>query len=99
MKRNQMLFKILHFGKSKEKELLENGKRHEAYQIESARDAIVAYFFNHTKKETVELLEKMTFYTVSDNGFYDYDPSHFVADDETRAMVADLKRQLTGKWE
>lgn len=95
MKRYQMLFEILHFGKDREKELLENGKRHEAYQIESARDAIVSFFFDHTKKETIELLDKMTFYTILDNGYYKYDAFHWVADDETREMIIGLKRQLT----
>lgn len=99
MKRNDILFKFLNFGKNQEKELIEKGKRHKAYKIEHARNEIVYYLFNHTIKETIDFLHKMTFYKMQENGFLDYDGLHFVADDDTRKMLVDLKRQITGEWD
>lgn len=93
MKRCDALYKILNFGRKEEKNFLKEGKTHEAYQIESARNQLIYSLALGTIKDVVRLLEDMTEHFRDENNVlhcaWDY-----VSDNFTRRLVVDLKKEF-----
>lgn len=89
MTRTEALSNILNFGRTEQHALIEEGKHHEAYQIEHARKQML-YALVKSIKAVRELLPQMTSYTIDEDGAWEYNPDTFVQDDFARALVEDF---------
>lgn len=87
------LHKILHFGRTQQHALIAEGKNHEAYQIEHARNQML-YALVDSIKAVRELMPKMTEYIIDANGFWQYDAAHFVSDESTRNLVREFAAEF-----
>ena len=94
MKRFDVLYSIVSFGRSEERRLIKEGKTHEAYQIEHARNELIYFFDGHTIKELLERIKEMVTYTIDKNGYWIYNAKCFVADEITRDLLKDLQRSI-----
>ena len=93
MKRFDAMWEILQFGKYQQRRLYMEGKKHEAFEIEFARDQLILFLNEHNVNEVAERIEKMTECTIDDKGFYKpYNPKLFVADERTRELLLELKQ-------
>lgn len=92
MTKNTAVFLINNFAVKEEHELIKQDMNHEAFQIRAARN-MMYYAIAHTIKELVALLDEMTTYTQDKDGFMIYG-TQFVADEYTRNLVAELKKQF-----
>lgn len=93
MTKDNALHLILQFGRNEEHNLIAEGKKHEAYQIEHARNTLL-YALNKSIKRVREVLEDMTNFAISEHGYRLYNPSFFVADDGVRDMVSEFKSKF-----
>ena len=92
MTRFNAMNKILNFGKQEEKQLLKQGKEHDAYQIEHTRNTLI-YFLNQNPIKKVEkMIEKMISDEIDDSNFLCY-----VADELTRNLLVELKKEFANK--
>lgn len=95
MTRSSALNEILHFGRNEERDLLMQGKTHEAYQIECARKKLIYCLNSGTIKAVRELLERMTNFTRDESGVLQCeDVSVFVADDFARNLLVEFKNNF-----
>lgn len=83
------LYMILEFGRTQQHDLISEGKHHEAYQIEHARNQML-YALLDSIKSVREFLPKMTQYTYDEDGVRQYDASYFVFDEYTRNLVKEF---------
>lgn len=97
MKRFNVLYTIMHFGRDEEKQLIAESKRHEAYQIEHARDTLIYRFSESSIKNTLNTLNLMIEYEIDNNGVWQYHPTLFVHDEFTRNLLIDLRKKLERK--
>lgn len=94
MTRFNAMYKILNFGRKEERKLLLEGKTHEAYQIEHARNTLIYFLNENPIKKMFGRIEAMTNYTIDNNGVWQYNPRHFVADEFTRNLLLELKKDF-----
>ena len=87
------LYKILRFGRAQQHNLIAEGKHHEAYQIEHARNQML-YALMDSIKAVRELLPKMTEYTIDANGIWHYDAARFVSDESTRILINEFAAEF-----
>ena len=73
MTKHMALATINTFGKEEEIRLIEEGKIHEAYQIDHARRQLLHALLDSIKAVREELI-KMTEYTVDEDGIWHYSP-------------------------
>ena len=92
MKRFDVLYSIVNFGRNEERRLIKEGKTHEAYQIEHARNKLIYYFDGHTIKELLERIKEMVTFTIAKDGHWIYNVKCFVSDEFTRELLKDLQR-------
>ena len=93
MTRFEAMYEILHFGKEEEKKLLMEGKRHEAYQIEQARNTLMYFLNENSIKRVYNKIKLMTEYFIDNNGFWHYE-KEFVTDEYTRNLLLELKKKF-----
>lgn len=93
MTRFDAMYKIVNFGKSEERRLLADGKTHEAYQIEHARNSLIYFLNENPIKKVIGRIEEMVTYTVDDKGIWHYS-KHFVFDDFTRMLLCKLRNSF-----
>lgn len=91
--RTTLLYHILKFGVTEERELREAGDIDGAYQIEAARITL-HYALLDGVKEVLRKLDTMTEYSIDDKGYWHYDPMSFVHDDFTRVLLEGLKERI-----
>lgn len=92
--RFKAMYAILNFGKQEEKALLMDGKSHEAYQIEYARDRLIYFLNENPVKNVLGKIEAMTDYYIDEKGYRHYDAVNFVADELTRSLLLELKKEF-----
>ena len=93
MKRFDAMWVILQFGKYQQRRLYKEGKEHEAFEIEFAREQLILFLNEHGVNEVAERIEEMTGCAIDDKGFYKpYNPKLFVADGRTRELLLELKQ-------
>lgn len=83
------LYMILEFGRTQQHDLIAEGKRQEAFNIECARNRML-YALVDSIKAVRELLPKMTQYTYGEDGVRQYDAMDFVFDEYTRNLVKEF---------
>lgn len=93
MKKTTALYHIIEFGKIEERKLRSEGKDHEAYQIEHARE-VLHFALLKSIKRVRECLDLMTKYTIDKSGVWEYDGFHFVADEFTRELLNEFKKKF-----
>lgn len=96
MTKTTALYKVLNFGRQKEHELIREGKSHEAYQIEHARNEMI-FALSHSIKLLRIRLVLMTTYSIDKEGYWEYDPEYFVSDEFTRNLVEEFMGQFSKK--
>ncbi len=90
MTRFEAMNKILNFGRNDERRLVLDGRLHDAYQIECARNSLIYFLNENPVKKVRERIEEMVAYTVDGNGYWHYS-NRFVHDEFTRLLLCDLR--------
>lgn len=91
--KNDAVYHIMRFGRDEERNLIAEGKRSDAFQIEDARRTLVYCLANNPLKEIGVFIDRMTDHTIDENGRWHYD-GMFVADDLTRELLKDLRQKF-----
>lgn len=94
MKRINMLYMVVNFGREKEHDLIARHKFEEAYQIERARQQMIYYLFKHSTKDFKNMLYSMFYYRINEDGHQEYKDGYFVADGTTRLLLISLYYRL-----
>lgn len=94
--KSKALYLVLEFGREEEHKLIEIGCKHDAYQIEHARQTLL-YALQDSVKEMLRVLDAQITFTVDDNEVWHYDPCYFVADGMTRHLLYAFRNKLKGE--
>lgn len=97
MTKRDILFKVQRFGIKEEHELIRQGKTHEAYQLQCAREVLERFVCFRSKKEFYKALDDMTTHTTDEQGLRHYEPLAYVANELTRNLLIDFKNKITKK--
>ena len=94
MKRKDVLYEVVNFGRFEEHELIAKHKFRDAYQIERARTQMIYYLFEHSMKDFKKMLHSMFYYTINEDDHWEYKAGYFVADNTTRILLISLYYEL-----
>lgn len=97
-RRDSLLLQVMKFGTCQEKELLKNGKIHEAYQYQHAREKMICTLFNTTIADFFSTVEKMVHCETTSEGILKYDGLWFVSDKNTRDALEAFLYSTKGKY-
>lgn len=97
MKRKDVLYEVVNFGRIEEHDLISANKPRDAFQIEKARRDMICFLFDHTIKEFEIMLISMFYYVITDHGTLECDSRYYVNDKNTRDLLFHLYEKLF-KW-
>lgn len=89
MTKSKALYKIICFGRKEEHKLIAEGKDHEAYQIEYARNVLL-----YALQDSVKAVRKSLIEMTTSPDMPDYKVLAYVWDNFTRGLLEDFKNKF-----